>query len=163
LNSVDQSKYPLPDTSYKRRLSTDTLVIHCAETPPKWDEGVNTVREWHILERGWIDVGYHIFIKRDGTIQSGRPIWSVGAHVEGHNSTSIGVCMAGGCNAKDQEENNFTDAQWESLIKTVKMLTHTYLITVICGHRDFKGVTKYCPSFDVKTWLKQNKKAIGGE
>jgi hypothetical protein len=23
---------------------------------------------------------------------------------------------------------------------------------VVCGHRDFAGVSKECPSFDAKTW-----------
>lgn len=158
---LDHSKYPLPSSEYARRKSTDTLVIHCADTPAKMDVDVTDVREWHVLERGWLDVGYHIFIKRDGTIQEARPIWTVGAHVEGHNSTSIGVCMAGGSDGKGNEQNNFTEAQWESLRATVRALIHAYPITTICGHRDFPKVQKYCPSFDVTAWLKANKRKLG--
>lgn len=159
--TVDHSLYPLPDASYTRRKATDTLVIHCADTKPNQNFTAKDIREWHVLERGWVDIGYHIVILRDGTVQAGRPLWSVGAHVEGHNSTSIGVCLMGGTSLKGTEENNFTPEQWASLIETVRRLIHVYPITVICGHRDFPKVTKYCPSFDVATWLRTNKKAFG--
>lgn len=150
----------LPDDKYKRRASTDTLVIHCAATDEQ-DFDVHDIREWHVEENGWIDVGYHVVIKRDGTVQGGRPLWAVGAHVEGHNSTSIGVCMVGGGSKK--EVNNFTDAQWSSLLTVVKVLCLEYLITDIRGHRDFPNVHKWCPSFDVASWLRENKKKLSEE
>lgn len=153
-------KYPLPDKSYKRRASTDTLVIHCAETPAKDDIGVKEIRQWHVEENGWIDVGYHLIIRRNGVVEEGRPLWAVGSHVQGHNATSIGICLVGGCDAKDREEDNFTEEQWVTLLKLVKRLLHAYTITDVRGHRDFPKVTKYCPSFDVATWLKENKKKL---
>ena len=32
-------------------------------------------------------------------------------------------------------------------------LTERYPKAQVLGHRDFPGVAKACPSFDVKTWL----------
>ena len=45
------------------------------------------------LHRGFIDVGYHYVIKRDGTVQAGRPLERQGAHVQGYNHLSVGVCL----------------------------------------------------------------------
>ena len=152
--------YYLPTVGYTRRSSTDTLVIHCADTPATLDASAAVIRGWHVRERGFKDIGYHLVIRRDGSMELGRPIWSVGAHVEGHNQTSIGVCMVGGCNAKGEEENNFTQAQWDTLVCKAVQLVREFTITKVCGHRDFPNVKKYCPSFDVATWLKQHKNAF---
>jgi len=41
-------------------------------------------------------IGYHFVIYRDGSIHVGRNKDLVGAHCEGHNAISIGVCYIGG-------------------------------------------------------------------
>lgn len=141
--------------TYISRKSTDTIAIHCADTPASLDVGAAEIRKWHVEERGWIDIGYHIVIRRSGKIEYGRPLWAVGAHVEGHNSTSVGVCMVGGSDGKGNAQDNFTPAQWIALGAVIRMLriTPTFDITTIRGHRQFAGVTKMCPSFDVTAWL----------
>lgn len=145
------------------RKSTDTIVIHCSQTTAAQNIDATEIRSWHVEENGWSDIGYHVVIRRDGTIDRGRPIHLVGAHTEGHNATSIGVCLVGGCDARGREENNFTPEQWATLLRVVRTLMIVYPITVVKGHREFKGVKKYCPSFDVAAWLKQNKKALSEE
>lgn len=158
--------YPLSDDNYTRRKSTDTLIIHCADTPASMDVGAKEIRKWHVEENGWTDIGYHVVIRRNGKIEGGRPIWAVGAHVAGYNATSIGICMVGGSKETKKgnvEEDNFTPEQWTTLLRVVKTLMLVYPITVVKGHRDFPKVTKYCPSFDVATWLKQNKKSLSEE
>ena len=57
-----------------KRNKTDTVVIHCADTPEDMDIGAEKIREWHTKERGWDDIGYHWVIRRDGTLDPGRPI-----------------------------------------------------------------------------------------
>lgn len=47
---------------------------------------------WH-LERGWSGIGYHYLIKTDSTIERGRPRWALGAHDEGENADSMGICV----------------------------------------------------------------------
>jgi N-acetylmuramoyl-L-alanine amidase len=51
------------------------------------------VHDWH-LERGWAGIGYHYLIRTDGSIERGRPRWALGAHDEGENADSIGICVA---------------------------------------------------------------------
>lgn len=146
----------LPESSYSRRSSTRFLTVHCAQTDAEFDCDVADVRGWHVKENGWKDIGYHYFIKRDGTIQRGRPRWALGSHVAGHNHESLGISMAGGCDKHGNEENNFTPEQWASLRALLIELKQLYPSAKINGHRDYAGVTKYCPSFDVATWLAEN-------
>jgi N-acetylmuramoyl-L-alanine amidase len=50
---------------YTVRKSTAYLVVHCSATQPKSDIGAKEIRQWH-REKGWIDIGYHFVIRRDG-------------------------------------------------------------------------------------------------
>ena len=63
----------------------NSIVVHCSATPPSSDIVVNEIREWHVKEKNWSDVGYHFVVKRDGTIEDGRPVKRPGAHVKNHN------------------------------------------------------------------------------
>jgi N-acetyl-anhydromuramyl-L-alanine amidase AmpD len=116
------------------------------------DVDISTVAEWH-RQRGFNDVGYHYFIKRDGTRQKGRDLNAVGAHVVGYNHKSVGVCMAGGISSVDKSpENNFTPEQWATLYITLKELHEEYPRAVIVGHRDLDA-GKACPSFSVSEYV----------
>ncbi len=127
------------------RKITD-IVIHCADTPKNKYFDINDIRKWHVEERGWSDVGYHYVILLDGTIQLGRDIKTIGAHVKGFNSKSIGICYIGG---KDNVDTRTTQ-QKVSLVYLVGSLKRMFKKAKVSGHRDFPNVTKYCPSFDAK-------------
>lgn len=115
---------------------------------------MDDIRVMH-LKRGFIDVGYHYVIKRDGTVQTGRPLDRQGAHVSKYNHLSVGICLIGGVSEKDINvpEANFTPAQFASLKKVLADLRTKFPNADICGHRDIPNVRKACPSFDVRTWL----------
>lgn len=100
-------------------------------------------------------VGYHYVIRRNGVVEVGRAESMVGAHVEGWNKESIGICLAGGLDENGKAQNNFTEAQWNALRKLVFDLQVKYRDTEVLGHRDFPGVKKDCPCFDVRTWYKE--------
>lgn len=116
------------------------------------DIGAADIRRWH-RAKGWLDIGYHFVIRRDGTVETGRNIATPGAHVEGFNSCSIGICMVGGLDDKGDPENNFTEAQFRSLYHQLQLLQAKFPNASIQGHRDFPKVAKACPSFDVRGWL----------
>ena len=46
------------------------------------------------LARGFTGIGYHYYVRKDGSIWRGRPEWATGAHAEGYNS-DIGICCEG--------------------------------------------------------------------
>ena len=138
--------------SYKKRPETKFLVVHCSATQPKASFTWKTIDQMH-RQRGWLGIGYHFVICTDGTIQRGRPVDSIGAHVSGHNSDSIGICLIGGVDSQSKPVDNFTKEQKESLKQLLDYLRWEYKDEVsVCGHRDFPNVHKDCPCFDVKAW-----------
>lgn len=154
------------------RKSTDFIIIHCAATPPNQDTDISDVDRWH-REQGWRMVGYHYFIKRDGTLQVGRPLMDGGAHAgSAYNNRSVGVCMAGGiCGGetcthehetftsgqKGKPENNYTPAQWATLKEIVTELHGKFPQAKVIGHNDVAA--KACPCFDAKAWWAENQPA----
>jgi len=121
------------------------IVVHCSATPPDMYVDKAMIDRWH-KERGWSGCGYHYVIKRDGQIELGRPIEKIGAHVKGHNKTSIGICYCGGVDGEMKEQDNRSDSQKESLLLLIMLLKNIFPEAVVHGHRDFS--TKFCPSFD---------------
>lgn len=138
----------------KARLKTEFLAVHCSATQATQDIGAAEIDRWH-RGRGFQCIGYHFVIRRDGRIEEGRSVEKIGAHVEGFNHNSVGICMVGGITKEGKAENNFTPAQFATLKSLLKTLKTQYPAAVIQGHRDFPDVHKDCPSFDVKGWLKE--------
>ena len=138
--------------NYRIITRVDWIVVHCAATPSDMDIGVKEIRHWH-LQRGFSDVGYHYIIRRDGTMEKGRTDTTPGAHARGYNMNSLGICLVGGSKKNSTlAERNFTGAQYISLRKILTDLLLKFPDAELLGHRDLPGVTKACPSFDVRTW-----------
>ena len=78
------------------RKRTDFIAVHCSATRPSMDVGVKEIDQWHRARGFSGGVGYHYVIRRDGTLEHGRAEAAVGAHVEGYNHNSVGVCLGGG-------------------------------------------------------------------
>jgi len=115
------------------------------------DIGAEEIRHWH-KKRGWKDIGYHLVIRRGGTLENGRDLNVTGAHVYGHNHNSVAVCLIGGIDDTGKAENNFTDAQFDTLRNVIDEMQARYPGAQLMGHRDFPEVAKDCPSFDVREW-----------
>ena len=170
-----------------RRL-LNAIVVHCSATPNGREVHASDIDAMHAA-RGFLrdrqatrnlnpnlpHIGYHFFIACDGTIETGRGVEEIGAHVQGSNAHSVGICMAG--------LDKFSPAQWEALQRCLIMLTskisgvqitgHTHCINKLKemgislkGHRDYSpdlngnGIIertewiKDCPNFDVREWVR---------
>lgn len=170
----------------KRALNS--IVIHCAATPNGkafttlqldamhkvrgFKRDSQAVRNFNPALKS---IGYHFVIGVDGTIETGRGIEEIGAHVQGSNAKSIGICMIG--------TDKFTRAQWMALRECLinlasKILGRTIMSAdsmlqsfkdagiSIKGHRDYSPDLngngkiernewlKVCPGFDVAEWIK---------
>jgi N-acetylmuramoyl-L-alanine amidase len=102
---------------------------------------------------GWKDVGYHYFIGFDGKLEAGRPLDAVGAHVEGQNAHSVGICLAG------LKVFDFRPAQFDALKMLLALLKKAYPKATLHGHNEFTD-KKTCPVFNVQPlkefWEKLN-------
>lgn len=147
---------------FSKRARTDYIVVHHSATTREQDIGVNEIRRWHQNINKWLDVGYHFIIRRDGTIETGRPLMVKGAHCYSKhhpashniNATSIAICLVGGLGANGKALNNFTDAQWASLKGLVNKLKFEFRHVRVAAHRKFMPTS--CPAFDVTHWCQKN-------
>ena len=128
------------------------LTIHCAATPEGRDVKATTIDDWDRAKFG--QVSYHGVIELDGTYVVGLPDTKKGAHVGGKNTGNIGICYVGGMDKQNKKpKDTRTDAQKATMRRIVIQYRAKYPGIVVRGHRDWPGVAKACPSFDVAKWL----------
>lgn len=192
--------------------SINLIVIHCSATPngdglfrqrpgQPLQTPVDVIDGWH-RQRGFMrmapeaktfnphlrHIGYHFVIACNGAVFTGRSLAEPGAHAQGFNAHSIGICLTG--------TDHFTQPQWEALAAllaspTIKGLgvplqppqrgpdpkNHPlgyWVANGVCGHRDLSpdkngnGVIepieflKACPGFDVTVWLQRGLQPLAG-
>ncbi len=121
------------------------IIIHCSATKEGNKISAATIDRWH-KDRGWRCIGYHYVVRIDGSIEYGRPVQDIGAHVKGRNKHSIGVCYIGGLDANMEPKDTRTRDQKESLLYLLKTLKRLHPEATIHGHREFAN--KACPCFD---------------
>ena len=123
------------------------LIVHCSATRETQDYTAEQLKRDH-LARGFIDVGYHFYIRRDGTVTQHRRLDEVGAHCRPFNRCSIGICYEGGLDANGKPKDTRTLKQRASLIALVLDLHRQFPKAVIRGHNEMPGATpKACPCF----------------
>ena len=102
----------------RTRTSTSLIVLHHSYSK---DVPAAEIHAWH-LARGWAGIGYHFVIRKDGSIERGRPQDMIGAHAgPGVNGHSIGICLCG--NFMKELPSN---AQMMSLVGLVAWLQNFY-------------------------------------
>tara|TARA_B110000208_G_scaffold174098_1_gene218514 strand:- start:111 stop:515 length:405 start_codon:yes stop_codon:yes gene_type:complete len=121
------------------------LVVHCSDSEDSQTLTAFDLHKMH-LNFGWDGIGYHKVINRSGKIENGRPEYWIGAHVQGKNNISLGVCLIG--------RDKFTIKQYISLEKVLRKWKSLYPEAKIVGHRDTGNTDKTCPNFDVDFWCK---------
>lgn len=135
------------------------IIVHCSATKPEWMADAPTsakvaeIRRWHVKDRGWKDIGYHYLIDRNGAVATGRPVEQVGAHVSGHNTGTIGVCLIGGfgSNENDQFSEHFSWQQEKALRTLLADLRKQFPgVKKVTGHNQYAA--KACPGFSVPSW-----------
>jgi len=129
------------------------ITVHCSATPPKAAarQTIKDIDKMH-REREFDMAGYHVFIRRDGTVEFGRAFGHKGAHVRWKNANNIGVCLAGGVDnsLSPVEGGGYSPHQWMALERVLRSLCLMFPEARCRGHRDFPGVAKACPCFCVE-------------
>ena len=130
------------------RESVRYLILHCSATRCDKDYTAEQLLRDH-KTRGFRTVGYHFYIRRDGTITQHRKLLEVGAHCRPWNRCSIGICYEGGLDDEGRPADTLTRAQYDAMWNLLRKLKITFPQAKIVGHRDLPGTTpKACPCFD---------------
>ncbi len=130
--------------------SVKYLVIHCTATRVTKDYTCEQLLKDHKI-RGFRTVGYHFYIRKDGTITQHRRLLEVGAHCRPWNRCSIGICYEGGLDAQGFPADTRTKAQHEQLTLLLMKLQKLFPGAKIRGHRQMPQATrKACPCFDAE-------------
>lgn len=119
------------------RKRTDTVILHHAEASQASAEDVH---RWH-QQNGWAGIGYHYYVRKDGSVYRGRPETVIGAHAgskNDYNSRSIGICFEG---AYDTEI--MPDKQLAAGKELLRDIMSRYGKLNILAHRDVTATS--CP------------------
>lgn len=135
-----------------RKISN--IILHCSDS----DYGTAVIiNRWHIA-RGWTGIGYHLVCLNgyafkndpsayerefDGVFEHGRSFEEIGAHAEGHNSDSIGICLIGKTSFSFQQIN----AVRLKIIELCNILKLSY--NHVIGHYEVDTKGKTCPNIDM--------------
>ena len=121
------------DTLNERNM-TNMIVVHHTGNPVDDDLSAEEIHESHKAQ-GWAGIGYHYVIRKDGTIEEGRPVWSVGSHAYGRNRDTVGIHVCG-----NFEIAAPTEMQLNSLAELIGWLCRKYSLQaskdVVVAHRD---------------------------
>lgn len=122
------------------RQKTDRIILHHADAS---NCTVEDIDRWH-KGNGWSKIGYHFFIDKEGNVYRGREEDKVGAHAEGSNSDSIGICFEG-----KYEEEEMPEKQVKAGQELIEYLKNKYpSIDIIEKHSDVNSTS--CPGKNFK-------------
>ena len=135
-----------------KRAATEYIVLHHAEAVSCTARQVD---EWH-NSHGWAGIGYHFFVRKDGSIYEGRPLWALGAHVQGKNNISIGICAEGDYHNHDKI---MPQAQKSAIKQLIAYLKGLYPNAAIVGHGEIGESNcpgRYYPLAEMKNCGKED-------
>ena len=122
-----------------KKLNRPSMIVihHAAHSSAT----VNDIHRWH-LDNGWSGFGYHFLVNKDGKVHRGRPENTIGAHLKGYNTSSLGICLQG-----NYDVEKISKVQFKALIDLCQYLCDKYSISTIKGHRELKATN--CPGLNL--------------
>ncbi len=129
------NKADLSFNAMNKRSKTTLLILHHAAG----NGPVTQIHDYHKNTKGWSGIGYHFYVRKDGSVWQGRPIDSVGAHTVDYNSVSVGVCFEG--NFENETMSAVQIAAGAQLVTYIRGLYPT--ITDVKRHGELKNTA--CP------------------
>ncbi len=157
---------------------THLIVHHSAgtNTSSDWDAVVRSIWHYHVITRGWDDIGYNWLVAPNGQLYEGRGDGIKGAHFCGYNSRTMGVCMMGTYStaapkdtAVKKLEALLTWTAFKYKIKPMKRSLHTTSqaqLLGVSGHRDrcnteCPGNVLYTKLSSIRAYVAANLEACG--
>ena len=120
------------------RSKTEQIILHHSGVTVL--QSVETIHNYHKNTNGWSGIGYHFYVRKDGNIYRGRPENTVGAHCQGQNYNSIGICFEGNFQKEEMGEK-----QIKAGYELVNFLLDKYNLSKedVKKHNDFGNTV--CP------------------
>ena len=123
------------NSNYSPMKTIEGIVLH--RSGVKVLQSVEIIHNYH-KNKGWAGIGYHFYVRKDGSVYRGRPENMAGAHCPGVNSISLGICAEG-----DFEQEIMNDVQKNAIVELIKDIKLRYNIKWIKGHREILSTD--CP------------------
>ena len=116
----------------------EMIIVHHLEGEGEhWT--VEAINAMHIHENGWSAIGYHYYIRLDGSVYKGRPDNAIGAHCQGCNTNTLGVSFEGNYDSRTE----MPETQFNAWCELKTYLCNIYGNMPVYGHRE-KGSSE-CP------------------
>jgi len=138
------------------------VVVHWSAHFLNQDIGAEEIHGQHKTD-GFDGIGYHYVIRKDGTIERGRPINKEGAHAKanGHNVYSIGIAFVGGYTINSSRSRarppsgveSFTEPQMKALRMFFNAFYKVWPGGQAWGHSD-TDKNKIDPGFSVPEFVR---------
>ena len=137
----------------------DLIVIHCSATRENQNCSLEDIDKMH-KARGFSEIGYHLYVTRDGRTHLGRALNKQGAHSYGYNKHSWAMCYEGGLDVNGKPKDTRTPQQKQAILRAVLFLKGLSNNARVLGHRDLSkdlnndGIIqpneyiKMCPCFN---------------
>ncbi|UYZ35427.1 peptidoglycan recognition protein family protein [Clostridium beijerinckii] len=113
------------------------IVHHIEAEGENWT--VEQIHDMHKTENGWAGIGYHYYIRLDGSVYKGRPDNAIGAHCQCCNTNTLEVAFEGNYDNRTV----MPDVQYNSWCELKTYLCNKYGNIPVYGHRE-KGQSE-CP------------------
>ena len=139
------------------------VVVHWTAHFINQDIGAEEIHGQHKTD-GFKGIGYHYVIRKDGTIERGRPINKEGAHAKanGHDKYSIGIAFVGGYTVNSNSglanppygKESLNDEQMKALKMFFNAFYKVWPGGQAWGHNDTDPQNKPDPGFPVPEFVR---------
>jgi len=158
INSLEELESIFRNVNRRAGREICGAIIHWSATFLDQNVGTDWVHRVH-LDRGFSGCGYHIIIRRDGTLQRGRPMNRGGAHDINNNTNFLGFCFIGGVNEVSSRAqkpywryasaDSLTPAQFNAYDGLMRTFHRVFPHGQVQGHYATSDEGKVDPGFDV--------------
>ena len=134
--NIQETKFEFNEILLNRSRTNYIILHHRAG-----DGDVCSIHNQH-LNQGYAGIGYHFYIRKDGSIYRGRPENKIGAHCLNYNHNSIGVCFEGNFETEEMPyAQKRAGAELAVYLKTkyqgAKVARHKDMMSTACPGKNF--------------------------
>lgn len=121
-----------------KRASTSEIVLH--HTAVSVLQSVEVIHNYYLNRKddNFLGIGYNFYVRKDGTVWQGRPIWAQGGHCFYHNHKSVGICFEG-----NFDKDIMGDKQYKAGVELIKYVLSVYPNCEIFKHKQLNNTA--CP------------------